>query len=164
MEDNKVVVYVRTSTTDLLNEDGNESRQIEFCRQFCKENDYNIISEYIDSGVSGMTCPMNRMTLKEALEDCVMNDATLVVADYARISRKLECLDTFDDHLESIGVEIIVIREEEVAEENEEPEVATPLERIAEMLLEEFCRIESQELFKRIKAGLKEKRCKLKVK
>ena len=48
----KVVIYCRVSTDDK----GQDPQvQLDKCRQFCKFNDYEVIGEFVDEGISGNT-------------------------------------------------------------------------------------------------------------
>ena len=58
----KVVIYARVSTDDK----GQDPQvQLDKCRQFCKFNEYEVIGEFVDEGISGNTYYYDRPKGKE---------------------------------------------------------------------------------------------------
>lgn len=99
----KVALYARSATV----EDGNEIKgQLKELRTFCAKNNYKIVSEYADEGVSGIT--LNRSELKKLLGDAKKNKFDIVVTkDVDRLSRDSARYAVLRKNLEKYGVKIV---------------------------------------------------------
>jgi DNA invertase Pin-like site-specific DNA recombinase len=88
-------------------EDRSLKEQIVQINNWAKENGFNIVIKYLDSGKSGMDC--ERPKFKEMMADAVLGKFdTLIVCDLSRLSRSTNVLRVIEK-LNLIGVRLIAM-------------------------------------------------------
>ena len=97
----KIGIYARVSK-----EEQNIETQILGLRDFCKRNNYEIVEEYLDNGISGATD--NRPSFNKLLEDMRMGKVNCVlVYKLDRIGRSLQHLLNLFEEFKNRGIEFI---------------------------------------------------------
>lgn len=100
----KVYGYCRTAR------EGNMNEQIELVSNYCKDKGLDLATCFCDDGVSAHN--VNRIEMNK-LFDVIMEGDTIVARDYSRFTRNPIVLQNFMDYMNSMGVKIICIEENE---------------------------------------------------
>ena len=100
----KVYGYCRTAR------EGNMNEQIELISNYCKDKGLDLVKCFCDDGVSAHN--VNRIEMNK-LFDVIMEGDTIVVRDYSRFTRNPIVLQNFMDYMNSMGVKIMCIEENE---------------------------------------------------
>ena len=82
------VIYARVSTDEQAREGQSIEVQIKLCRNYAENNDLNIVSTFVDEGMSATN--MNRPALQdmlEAVQDKVNKISVVLVQDTDRLAR-----------------------------------------------------------------------------
>ena len=102
----KVYGYCRTARAE-----GNSiGEQIELVSNYCKAKGLDLEMCFCDDGVSAHNVDRTEMN---KLFDVIKRGDTIVTKDYARLTRNPVALQIFMDNMNSRGVEIMCIEEDE---------------------------------------------------
>ena len=102
----KVYGYCRIARA----EGGNMEEQIELVSKYCKDKGLNLVTCYCDNGVSAHNVDRAEMN---KLFDVIRKGDTIVTRDYSRFMRNPISLQIFMDNINSRGIEIMCIEENE---------------------------------------------------
>lgn len=100
----KVYGYCRTARA------GNMEEQIELVSNFCKAKGLDLAICFCDDGVSAHK--MDRAEMGK-LFDVIRRGDTIITRDYSRFTRNPIALQIFMDNMDSRGVEIMCVEENE---------------------------------------------------
>lgn len=103
---NKVYGYCRTARA----EGNNMEEQIELVSKYCKDKGLNLVTCYCDNGVSAHNVDREEMS---KLFDVIRRGDTIVTRDYSRFMRNPISLQVFMNNMNSRGIEIMCIEENE---------------------------------------------------
>ncbi len=105
----KAVLYARYSSQNQREE--SIGRQIEKIEQFCKQNNLEIIEEYIDEGQSGTTD--KRDSFQKMMEDAIYSDWDyIIVYKLDRLSRNVSDAMHYKKQLNNYGIRILSVIED----------------------------------------------------
>ena len=114
---NKIYGYCRTARA------GNMEEQIELVSNYCKAKGLDLVTCFCDDGVSAHN--VNRIEMNK-LFDVIRRGDTIVARDYSRFTRNPIALQIFMDDMNSRGVKIMCIEENE---DDSAPSIRTWFER-----------------------------------
>jgi len=138
-----VVIYARYSSNK-QNETSIEA-QLKECYEFCKQNKYTVIGEYIDEAVSGRTC--DRIKFKQMIEDSNNKEfERVIVYTLDRFARDRYDSAVYKKCLKDNGVKVCS------AKENITDDAAGV---VMEGIFETFAEYYSVELSQKVKRNLK---------
>ncbi|OFV66504.1 MAG: integrase [Candidatus Syntrophoarchaeum butanivorans] len=102
---------MRVSTEEQASTGVSLAAQKQKLEEYCKFNDWTVVGEYVDAGVSGST--LNRPQLQKLIKDC-KNDLidVLLVYKLDRLSRSLRDIILTIDELRSYGVDFVSLTEQ----------------------------------------------------
>lgn len=105
----KAFIYARVSTEEQAEQGKSIETQLKICRKWAKENEYQIIGEFIDDGKSATT--LNRPALKDLLAKCLEKGVVdaILVQDTDRLARNTLDHLTIKSILRKKNVQIISI-------------------------------------------------------
>ena len=137
-----VAIYGRVST----NSGQNPEMQIRELREYCKNRDWKIVGEFIDSGISGVTD--SRPQLNKLMADAHRRRFDIVaVWDFSRFARStshlLRALETFS----SLGIGCVSLREQ--------IDTSTPTGKMVFTILGSVAELERSLIGERVRAGLR---------
>ena len=108
----KVIVYVRVSSREQVDEGNSLVTQERLCREFCEKNNYIVDRVFIEKGESAKN--INRTELRKMLEHCSLKrngtDA-LIIYKIDRLSRNTDDYSQIRIMMKKYNVEIISISE-----------------------------------------------------
>lgn len=103
----RAVCYLRVSGASQIEGDG-FPRQRDSIDRFAKANDYKVIAEYRDEGVSGKDELTDRDGLTDLIDHIAGNGVRVVIVESAdRIARKLMVQETILDKLRQLRVTVL---------------------------------------------------------
>ena len=89
-EEKRAIIYNRSATRD--NNNGKKMKHEDELVAFAKQNGYTPVAAYSDIA-NGNTHPFKRRGFKELVKHVEdSKPAAIIVSDYARIGRKMDCL------------------------------------------------------------------------
>lgn len=145
MAKKKVAVYYRTSK-DSANLD--KMQKIK-CLEFCEKNNFEIVGEYKDLGVSGLK--LNRKGLKLLRQDSDSKKFSgIVVYNFDRLARRASYLRSLSDEFGYKGIDVLSC--------TQETNTKTPEGRLIREFFFLFAELESVINSRRIKDGLEAKK------
>ena len=147
----RAVAYLRVSTPGQVGDDkfGIESQR-EMIKEYCVNNEIEVVNWYIDEGVSGTE--IHRPALDKIFEGEVTNPPVdyIVVAKTDRLSRDVTLYYSYKVKLQERGLEILSVKEDWSAQD-----------RLTAMILENFmavvAQIERENIKTRMSGGRKAK-------
>jgi DNA invertase Pin-like site-specific DNA recombinase len=145
--DRRVAVYARVSTAS----GQDPAMQIRELREYCKNRNWKIAGEFVDSGVSGATD--SRPQLNRLMEDAHRRRFDVIaVWDFSRFARStshlLRALETFS----SLGIGFVSLREQ--------IDTSTPTGKMVFTILGSVAELERSLIGERVRAGLRNARAK----
>jgi DNA invertase Pin-like site-specific DNA recombinase len=103
--------YVRVST-----DDQDVARQENEIKKWLNGGDHQIMW-FKEEGVSGKISPYKRPELAKCIETARVNEATIIVSDIDRFSRRIQdTMDFFEEKLEKGKIKFVVCNEPEISE------------------------------------------------
>lgn len=138
----RAAVYARIST---VNHGQDPEVQLGELREFCKRRGFEIVDEYVDTGISGSR--ERRPALDKLLADCRKRlvDA-VVVYRYDRFARSLRQLVNALEEFRSLGIEFISI--------HEGVDTSTPNGRLVFGIFASIAEFERELIRDRVRSGL----------
>jgi DNA invertase Pin-like site-specific DNA recombinase len=137
----KAVAYARVST--LLGQD--VQHQLHGIRQLAKQRDFNLVSEYIDEGISGTS--ERRPSLDRLIKDARKGlFSIIIIHSIDRLGRSTKHLLNLMDEFRHLNISIISIRES--------LDFSTPTGQMALTMLSAVAQLEAQLTSERIKTAL----------
>ncbi|MDY6930822.1 MAG: recombinase family protein [Halobacteriota archaeon] len=109
--DKRVGIYVRVSTEEQASSGISLDAQIEKLEQYCQLNNWEIVRDYVDAGVSGST--VDRPELQKMIDDCRRGELNVVlVYKLDRLSRSLRDIILTIDELREYDVDFVSVTEQ----------------------------------------------------
>ncbi|QNM12800.1 MULTISPECIES: recombinase family protein [Bacillota] len=108
----KVRLYARVSTEEQARKKNSIPAQLNKLYAYCKENDYEVVNEYIDEGISASTIK-KRKALLRMLNDLQRNDIILFT-NLDRFSRNVLDANKMIEMFEPLNVSFKAIGEEDI--------------------------------------------------
>ena len=103
--------YVRVST-----DDQDVARQENEIKKWLNGGDHQVMW-FKEEGVSGKISPYKRPELAKCIETARVNEATIIVSDIDRFSRRIQdTMDFFEEKLEKGKIKFVVCNEPEISE------------------------------------------------
>jgi DNA invertase Pin-like site-specific DNA recombinase len=137
----RAAVYARVST----NNGQNPEMQLEELRAYCKRRGWEIIGEYVDSGISGTK--EHRPALDRLLADCRKRKVdALVVYRYDRFARSLRQLVNALEEFSALGIEFVSL--------HEGVDTSTPNGRLVFGIFASIAEFERELIRDRVRSGL----------
>lgn len=137
----KAIAYARVST--LLGQD--VQHQLHGIRQLAKQRDYDLISEYIDEGISGTS--EKRPSLDKLIKDARRGlFSIIIIHSIDRLGRSTKHLLNLMDEFRHLNISLISIRES--------LDFSTPTGQMALTMLSAVAQLEAQLTSERIKTAI----------
>ena len=138
----RAAIYARVSTN---NKHQDPEMQLGELRAFCKHRDWEICSEYTDSGISGTR--EKRPALDRLLSDCRRRRVdAVVVYRYDRFARSLRQLVNALEEFRSLGIEFVSL--------HEGVDTSTPNGRLIFGIFASIAEFEREFIRDRVKSGI----------
>lgn len=144
----RVAIYARVSTANKGQDPKMQTREL---REYCKKRGWEIVSEYIDKGISGATD--SRPALNRLMADAHRRRFDIVACwKFDRLARSvshlLRCLETFS----VLGVEFVSL--------SEQIDTNTPAGKMTFTVLGAVAELERSLIGERVRSGLRNARAK----
>lgn len=107
-----VRIYARVSTAEQKKKDISIPVQIDACRRYCTDHNYNIVGTYIDNGYSASSIK-KRKEFKRMIED-VRRDEYILFTRLDRFSRNILDANKIVEALDKKNVSIVSIFEDDI--------------------------------------------------
>ena len=138
----KVAVYARVSTDHQTVEN-----QLQVLREVAERNDYEIVCEYIDSGISGAKGRDKRPQFDALIKDAVRREFDLIMYwDISRLGRSLQHLVGFLSEIQSKNVDLYI--------HQQGLDTSTPTGKMMFQMVGCFAEYERNIISERVRAGL----------
>ena len=138
----KVAVYARVSTDHQTVEN-----QLQVLREVAEKNDYEIVCEYIDSGISGAKGRDKRPQFDALIKDAVRRKFDLIMCwDISRLGRSLQPLVGFLSEIQSKNVDLYI--------HQQGLDTSTPMGKMMFQMVGCFAEYERNIISERVRAGL----------
>ena len=138
----KVAVYARVSTDHQTVEN-----QLQVLREVAEKNDYEIVCEYIDSGISGAKGRDKRPQFDALIKDAVRRKFDLIMCwDISRLGRSLQHLVGFLSEIQSKNVDLYI--------HQQGLDTSTPTGKMMFQMVGCFAEYERNIISERVRAGL----------
>jgi len=138
----KVAVYARVSTDKQTVEN-----QLQVLREVAERNDYEIVCEYIDSGISGAKGRDKRPQFDALIKDAVRREFDLIMCwDISRLGRSLQHLVAFLSEIQSKNVDLYI--------HQQGLDTSTPMGKMMFQMVGCFAEYERNIISERVRAGL----------
>ena len=138
----KVAVYARVSTDKQTVEN-----QLQVLREVAERNDYEIVCEYIDSGISGAKGRDKRPQFDALIKDAVRQEFDLIMCwDISRLGRSLQHLVAFLSEIQSKNVDLYI--------HQQGLDTSTPMGKMMFQMVGCFAEYERNIISERVRAGL----------
>ena len=138
----KVAVYARVSTDKQTVEN-----QLQVLREVAERNDYEIVCEYIDSGISGAKGRDKRPQFDALIKDAVRREFDLIMCwDISRLGRSLQHLVGFLSEIQSKNVDLYI--------HQQGLDTSTPMGKMMFQMVGCFAEYERNIISERVRAGL----------
>ena len=138
----KVAVYARVSTDKQTVEN-----QLQVLREVAERNDYEIVCEYIDSGISGAKGRDKRPQFDALIKDAVRRKFDLIMYwDISRLGRSLQHLVGFLSEIQSKNVDLYI--------HQQGLDTSTPTGKMMFQMVGCFAEYERNIISERVRAGL----------
>jgi site-specific DNA recombinase len=112
MESKTVVLYARSATFKRPEENNSVQMQLEKLREYARKNDYEVLAEFVDEGVSGLR--IDHPGLQEMISR-IKNEHDIIGAvlvwDFARLSRRSFLVHNLKKVFREVGVRVISVCE-----------------------------------------------------
>ncbi|OFV67382.1 MAG: recombinase RecB [Candidatus Syntrophoarchaeum caldarius] len=148
MEQKRVGLYLRVSTEEQVSTGASLAAQKQKLEEYCKFNEWHIVGEYVDAGLSGGT--LNRPQLQRLIEDGKNNLLdVLLVYKLDRLSRSLRDIILTIDELRSYNVDFVSL--------TEQIDTTTPVGKLMFHIIGAFAEFERDIIRQRVILGMDKK-------
>lgn len=142
----KVALYARSNTIDQKDK-SHTSEQLKTLRQYAKENNYQVVGEYVDEGQSGSH--LLRPGLVKLRKDMEKKKfETVITKDVARLSRQVLDYNILRSLFKKHNIKVVY---------TDYPTNDSPQAELMESMFSLFSEFESRMISDRIKRGLKQR-------
>ncbi|GAB3051657.1 recombinase family protein [Virgibacillus ainsalahensis] len=146
MSKTKAALYARVSTEEQATEGYSIQAQIEEVEAYAKKNNMEIVTRYVDEGVSAKNIS-GRPEMKRLLKDMKNNKFnTVIVYKIDRISRKSKDALEIAERCEQANISLISLKENF--------DIATPIGKMIFQIMSNFSEFERNSIIDRAKMGM----------
>ena len=138
----RVVIYSRVSTKDQDTEN-----QMRLLRDIVERNNYDLIDEYVDHGISGSKGRDKRPQFDRLIKDMIRRKFDkILVWDVSRLGRSLQHLVEFLNEVNSVGCDLYI--------HQSGLDTSTPSGKMMFQMIGVFSEFEREMISERVKLGL----------
>jgi site-specific DNA recombinase len=149
MISSKVAIYARVSTEEQAEEGYSIQGQLETLRQYASMNNWKIVDEYVDEGISGKTIEA-RPELQRMLHDASKGRFNIVLVwKISRLSRNLYNTLGLFQYFEENNIQFISY--------SENFDTSNPIGKLAMQIMGSVSEMERNTLAENVKMGMKQK-------